>query len=353
MFWNIAGLENIGKHIVGDSKWEKLYDGCPSSGAAAHQDQEDTSGEFETQTGEGIPSCPKSPLLIDSKEGPPISPSMQVDAGDDRDDVGEEMDAHKDNECLSRNGKESDAGGEDNESIGDKEEEKVNDEEKISEMSMQEEFHDTEGQCEINLVKAPLRLSPTASEKSNEHEMAEGNGEKESQEEEKEIRRSGSGHQSPMSTTTSAPGGMKSDFLDRGADSPNSGSEAAQSTEEKGSGGGALVDNLFQILPYWYFLNRAFGMPGGPEAGLPQSIATSMIDEQADLEDDEEDDGGGSSIADGPGGHDSGRGSASSPFGTVGNHNSTASASQKLNSLLLLESLRQQLQNQVHNPYRN
>lgn len=131
--------------------------------------------------------------------------------------------------------------------------------------------------------------------------------------------------------------------------SDEKGEEGVDERGESGPGGGALVDNLLQILPYWYFFNRAFGMNnlsnsqggGSSASGLLPSNLTSAMGVGDDQGGDEEDEDSGGT---------EGRLAAGSQFNAQSaqlNSSSTSSTPQRLNSILLLESLRQQFQSQV------
>lgn len=321
---------------MGDSKWEKLYDGCPSSSSTTTAEHEqDQDQDFEPQVREnGTPpprGVEKSPSNLD-RAG---VESIQVDVGEGEDDGVEEQQEEAEVE-QSENIKEEIEGGDRSEEEGE------------GMCGKRRQMREGEEDDEVDVpVKREIASSPKSRMvKMEEEDMGE-DGYKE--EDEGEFEGEGEGgdvsRQSPLSTPPSTHGPTTRSMVDpREPESPLSGSEeAAHSTEEKGPAGegGALVDNLFQILPYWYFLNRAFGMSGGGPGGVPDA---AMMEGAADGEEDE-DDGGGSSTADGGVGQDNGRGNASSPFtGVAGGQQ--GSSTQRLNSLLLLESLRQ-LQNQV------
>ncbi|ODM97637.1 Mushroom body large-type Kenyon cell-specific protein 1 [Orchesella cincta] len=262
-------LENIGKHIVGDSKWEKLYDGCPTPS--------------NSPPGEEPPEVPKATAaqLERNKEkevsSPPLSPNLLS--------VDEQVDEEQEQQVRDLQPEQDDA----DEGI-------LQNKGKQDERSTQVEHEQLLQEDEEEQEKIPL----------------------------------GSPSNSCSNAEVSQP------------DSPHSApaqSSEVSTLEDKNNGAGGntgLVDNLFQILPYWYLLNRAFGLSnsgGGGAHGDIEGQDTQLLVE----EDDEEEEGG-----DREEGQLDERGTSRCMSPPMDSYSSAAT--QRLNSILILESLRQQFQ---------
>ncbi|CAL8120481.1 unnamed protein product [Orchesella dallaii] len=265
LFVLVTGLENIGKNIVGESKWEKLYDGCPtpsSSSSLMEQEPEvpkDVQGQLEKRDTRESSPTPSTGLPVET-EGDEEEEQQDLRQGVDKT---EEQNAHS-NEGSSQS---------------------------------------TEIQQELS---TEVELDETQQEEGNEEE---------------ENNR----------------GELSSNVAADLSDSPHS-AQALETPGDKNNVGAAnagLVDNLFQILPYWYLLNRAFGLsnPDGAEDDM-ETQDTETLEEDRQ----EENDDGGSRM----------ERRLHEKMAELNNphlENCSSAATQRLNSILILESLRRQIQN--------